>query len=136
MKVLTKNTDYAVRALLELASHDQELVSAKEISEHQKIPYEYLRKILSRLIKEGIVESREGGSGGFRLKAAPSKIRITDLIKIFQGNVQLSECLFRQNICPNRSHCILRKNILKVEKKIIKEFNAITIKKLQKGISL
>lgn len=133
MKVLTKNTDYAVRALLELASNEERLVSAKEISAHQKIPYEYLRKILSRLIKEGIVESKEGGLGGFKLKVAPSKIRVSELIRIFQGAVQLSECMFRQNICPNRASCVLRKNILKVEKKMINELSSITIGTLQKG---
>lgn len=133
MKILTKNTDYAVRALLELASRGEELISAKEISTCQKIPYEYLRKILSRLIKEGIVESREGGMGGVRLKASPKTIKIADLIRIFQGKVQISECMFRQNICPNRATCVLRKNILKVEQKVINELSLITIEKLLKA---
>lgn len=130
MKVLTKNTDYAVRALLELASRGQEFISAKEISDRQKIPYEYLRKILSRLIKEGMIESKEGGSGGVKLKVLPKTIKIADLIRIFQGNVQISECMFRQNICPNRASCVLRKNILKVEQKMISELSSITIEKL------
>ena len=134
MKVLTKNTDYAVRALLELSFEDERFVSAKEISDRQKIPYEFLRKILNRLIKEKIVISREGGLGGFQLSIAPARIKLTDLIEIFQGEVQLSECLFRDKICPNRRSCVLRQNILQVEKKVIDEFRLITIESLKKQI--
>jgi len=131
MKVLTKNTDYAVRALLELSFKEEQFVSAKEISDKQKIPYEFLRKVLNRLIKEKIIESKEGGAGGVQLKVPASKIRLTDLIKIFQGNIQLSECMFRKNICPNRQACVVRQNILKVEKKVVDEFRLITIASLR-----
>lgn len=130
MKVLTKNTDYAVRALLELAFAQGKFLSAKEIADKQKIPYEFLRKILRRLIKEKIVTSREGGSGGFQLRLKPSQVRLADLIQIFQGEVQISECLFRDKICSNRKNCVLRQNILQVEKKVVEEFNAITIESL------
>ena len=131
MKVLTKNTDYAVRALADLAAHKNTVRSAKEISESQKIPYEFLRKILSRLIKNNIVESKEGGAGGFKLKTDPERIKLTDLIKIFQGKVQFSACMFRQDLCPNRKHCILRKNILHIEQNVIKQLGAITIASLK-----
>jgi Rrf2 family protein len=132
MKIITKNTDYAIRALLELSLEEERFVSAKEIADHQHIPYEFLRKILSSLIKENMVESREGGSGGFQLKRSPAKIRLTDLIKIFQGEVQLSACMLRKKICPERRHCVLRKNILQVEQKVIDEFKSITIESLRK----
>ncbi len=131
MKVLTKNTDYAIRALLELSFEDEHFISAKEIAQKQDIPYEFLRKILNRLIREGIVISREGGLGGFQLNLAPTKIKLTDLIRIFQGEIKLSECMFRKKICPNRKHCVLRQNILHVEKKVIDEFRLITIGSLK-----
>ena len=134
MKVITKNTDYAIRALFELSLEEERFVSAKEIADRQHIPYEFLRKILSRLIKEKIVESKEGGLGGFQLKVLPSKIRLTDLITIFQGDVQLSECMFRKKICPERRGCVLRKNILKIEQKVIDEFKLITIETLKKQV--
>jgi predicted ArsR family transcriptional regulator len=67
MKLITRNTDYAIRALLVLADKEGEYVSAREIAEEQDIPYEYVRKILQELIKEKMVVSKEGGKGGFRL---------------------------------------------------------------------
>jgi len=132
MKVLTKNTDYAIRALLELSFGDDQFISAKEIADKQKIPYEFLRKILNRLLKERVVMSREGGLGGFQLNISPAKIKLTDLIRIFQGEVQLSECMFRKKICPNRRNCVVRQNILQIEKKVVDEFCLITIENLKK----
>jgi DNA-binding IscR family transcriptional regulator len=81
------------------------------------------------------VTSREGGLGGFQLNISPAKIKLTDLIRIFQGEVQLSECMFRKKICPNRKGCVLRKNILQVEKKVINEFRLITIASLKKQMA-
>lgn len=130
MKLLTKNTDYAVRALLALSRNGESFHSAKEIADDQDIPHEYLRKIFQRLIKEGLVESKSGGQGGVRLKIAPDKIKIADVIMIFQGSLQLSECMFRKKICPNRARCVLRKNIQRIEKLVTKEFGNMTIQSL------
>lgn len=132
MKVITKNTDYAIRALVALSRHNGDFLSAKEIAERQDIPYEFLRKILNQLIKKDLVVSREGGLGGFHLKVAPSKIKLSDVITIFQGNIQISQCMFRQKICPQRSSCLLRKNILRIEQKVADEFDKITIEQLKR----
>ncbi|MBN1619850.1 Rrf2 family transcriptional regulator [candidate division WOR-3 bacterium] len=126
MKLLTKNTDYAVRALLEL-SKTEDYVSAKTVSKNQKIPYQYLRKILQTLAKNGWAEAKEGIHGGFKLKAEPSQIRISKLINIFQGDIELSDCLFRKKICFNRKHCALRKELKKIEKLVVAEFERLTL---------
>jgi len=130
MKLLTKNTDYAIRALLALGRFEQEFISVKTIAQEQKIPYEYLRKIFQQLLKEGFVESRGGGRGGFRLIRHPGQIVVAEVIRIFQGDLQLSECLFRKKFCHNRAHCVLRKNIQRIEAMVNQEFGAMTIQGL------
>lgn len=130
MKILTKNTDYAIRALVGMCSDPEEFHSVKAIADAQDIPYEYLRKIVQRLIKEGILESKSGGQGGARLKVAPASVKITDLIGIFQGQLQLAECLFRKKICKNRGQCVLRKRILQIEQMVTREFDGMTIQGL------
>lgn len=127
MKLLTKNSDYAVRALLVLAMHKGEYVSAREVAAEQKLPYQFLRRILQVLIKEGLVESREGGKGGVRLVKDPGSIHLVDVINLFQGEVQFSECMFRHKLCANRSTCVLRKRIGAIEEKMVKELEGITI---------
>ena len=130
MKLLTKNTDYAIRALICLGNDRVGFMSAKQIADCQDIPYEYLRKILQRLIKEKLVESKGGGQGGFCLSVDPAQIKIIDIIETFQGDLQLSECMFRKKVCANRGHCVLRRNIQRIEKMITKEFDHMSIKSL------
>ena len=130
MKLLTKNSDYAAQALVYLAQENKEFSSAKEISSEQRIPYQYLRKILQKLIAAGYVESKEGGRGGFRMKISPAKIRLIDVVKIFQGEVQLVDCVFQKKICHNIKVCILRKHIKEAEEIVIKKLKRVTIKNL------
>lgn len=127
MKLLTKETDYAIRALMELAKGDGKFLSAREIAEAQGMPYQYIRKILQVLIKEKIVISREGGRGGFKLQVGSEKIKVSDIIRLFQGEIQLLECMFRKKICEQRPTCVLRKNIQKIEQLVEKEFDGVTI---------
>ena len=130
MKVLTKNTDYAVRALLVLGAHEDDYVSAKKISEEQGIPYQFLRRILQELCRHGFVRTKEGARGGFMLDRGPESIKIREVIEIFQGKVELSECMFRKQICSNRANCVLRHEIMRIEQMVNREFEQITIGKL------
>lgn len=134
MKLLTKNSDYAVRALLVLGANKGSYISARDIAKAQNLPYQYLRRILQVLIKEKLVESKEGGRGGVKIVMAPRNIHLTDVIRLFQGNIQFSECMFRHKICQNRSTCVLRKRIGVIEQKVIKELEGITIGTLLKDL--
>ncbi len=134
MKLLTKNSDYAIRALIVLVKKKDAFLSARAIAKEQGVPYPFLRRILNTLIKNGLVESREGRQGGFKIKKAPAKISIITIINIFQGKVQLSDCMFRRKICSNRTRCVLRKEIKRIEKIVNHEFVNITIEKLSKKL--
>jgi Rrf2 family protein len=136
MKLLTKETDYAIRAIIHLARHEDGFISSRDISSQEGIPLQFLRRILQSLIKAGMVESREGANGGVSLKADPADIRIADLIKLFQGNIQLTECMFRRQICSNRETCVLRKRIRKIENMVTREFESLTIEDLLRDLEV
>ena len=127
MKLLTKETDYVIRAVMNLARGNSEFASSRDISEQEDIPLHFLRRILQSLMKKRLIESKEGVSGGVRLMAKPENIHLTDLIKIFQGDIQLSECMFRSKLCSNRKTCVLRKRISGIEDIVTREFDKITI---------
>ena len=126
MKLITKETDYALRALLNLAREGGYL-SSREIAGREKIPLHFLRRILQSLIKAGVIESREGAAGGVRLKVRPEKICLTDIIKIFLGRIQFSECVFKKKICTNHATCVIRKRIESIESKVADELGNTTI---------
>jgi Rrf2 family protein len=130
MKVLTKHTDYAIRALIVLAENRSDCVSAREISEIQSIPYQFLRCILQKLVREGLVESKAGAGGGVKLAVHPSRIKVAEVIRIFQGEIELLACMFRDTICANRRTCILRRETKRIERMVEKEFAKLTIQKL------
>jgi len=127
MKLLTRNTDYAVRAICYLAGHDKEVVAVPELVKALKIPKPFLRKILQVLNKEGVIRSQKGIGGGFLLAKPAGKIFLVDLIRIFQGPIKLNECILQKKICPNIRACPLKKKIASIEQHVTKELNAITI---------
>ena len=130
MKLVTKESDYAIRAVLFLAQNKERYVSSQEISKADKIPLRFLRKILRVLKENKIIETKEGVNGGIKLKISADKLSLDELISLYQGKVQLTECLFRGQICHNKPTCVLRKRIIKIEDKVKKEFKKITIKTL------
>jgi Rrf2 family protein len=132
MKLINKNTDYAVRAIMTLAGNRDSFMSAKEISEKQNIPYQFLRRVLRPLIGKGLIKSKEGVGGGVKLAIDPKKISVIDLIEIYHGNFQISECMFRGKPCPNRKDCILREEIIDIENDLVSKFEKLTIQKLLK----
>ena len=127
MKLLTKNTDYAIRALLHIARNGEGYLSSREISSDEEIPLPYLRRILNKLRKEEIIITREGVGGGAKINRDPAEIRVSNLIRIFQGDITLLDCVFRKNICINIKTCPLRKRIKKIEKVVVKELESVTI---------
>ena len=132
MKLLTKNTDYAVRALIELARHEEGYLSSRLIAKSQKLPYQFLRAIVSELIKHKLVLAKEGARGGLKLNKSPERIKIIDVIRIFQGDVELSDCLFQKKICANRATCVLRAEIKRIESIVSREFGKRTISSMLK----
>lgn len=130
MKLITRDTDYAVRALSYIANNKKRMVSVSDLVMELKMPRPFLRKILQVLNKNRILKSYKGKDGGFLLSLPANKIFLKDLINIFQGPFQLNECLFKKQICPRRSICVLRKKIGIIEKNLISEINNITIASL------
>lgn len=132
MKLITRNTDYAIRALAYMAGRKKGLVSAAELVKALKIPRQFLRGILQELGRRKFVESHKGVGGGFRLVKRPSSIYMTDIIEVFQGPFSLNECLLKKNICPNKGACLLGKKIAVISKYVESEIGSISIADLIK----
>ncbi len=130
MKLLTRNTDYAVRALSYIAMENGRTITVAELSEELKISWSFLRKILQILSREGLVFSIKGKGGGFRLAQPANRIFLLDLIRIFQGLIRLNACIINNTACPNIRICILKKKIDIIEKSIISELHPVTLETL------
>lgn len=130
MKLITRDTDYAVKALSYIARHKGETLTVSELAKVVRIPQPFLRKILQVLNRKHLVISYKGRGGGFRLAITPKEILLVDLIKIFQGPLKLNECLFKKRICPDITGCVLKSKLDIIEKRVIRELESITIESL------
>lgn len=86
---ITKNTEYALRALYEIAEAGNEKpVNRKYISKKQKISEPFLEKIFIPLQKAGIIDSIRGPGGGFVLRKDASDITVWDVFCAVDSKAQ------------------------------------------------
>ena len=128
MKFIVRDTDYAVRALMFMAKGEKgEIITVDEIVRREKLPERFLRRILQKLAKNDILVSYKGKDGGFSLAKDADRIRITDIINIFQGHVDFAKCLLKGRKCPNTNSCSFRKKLKDIGAYVNKELGKITI---------
>lgn len=83
---ITARTDYAARAMIELAAVEPDaLLKAETIAERQDIPKRFLLNILHDLRVAKLVDSRRGNVGGYGLARPASEIAIADIIRAVEG---------------------------------------------------
>lgn len=84
---ISAKTDYAIRAAVEMAAAtgDGTLVKAEAVAVAQQIPLRFLLSILNELRHAGIVDSRRGADGGYRLSRAADRITLADVIRAIDG---------------------------------------------------
>lgn len=102
---LTTFTDYALRALVYLATNDKRRVTKQDIADAYGISLHHVAKIAQRLAQNGYVEARRGREGGLRLAMDPSEISLGRVVRDFE-EFALVEC-FRgeENQCPIAPTC-------------------------------
>lgn len=77
--------DYALRAAAELAARGDGPATAEQLAVAQGIPGKFLEGILTELRRAGLVTSRRGHDGGFRLARPASEISLADVIRAVDG---------------------------------------------------
>ena len=85
MRVSAK-TDYALRAMVELAAAEGGApVKGERLANSQSIPLRFLENILLQLRNAGLIESRRGADGGYRLARPAAEITLADVIRAIDG---------------------------------------------------
>lgn len=83
---VSARADYAVRALVEIASRASDKpVKAEQIADAQDIPLKFLENILADLRRAGFVDSRRGVDGGYRLQQPATEVSVADVIRAVEG---------------------------------------------------
>ena len=129
-RFITQKVDYGIRALCAIAGKPKELATVAELAQALKVPHPFLRGILQDLNKHGLLRSYKGKLGGFTLGKDPRRIRVIDLINIFQGSLKLGVCVVNKDLCPDIRGCKLRQKLEAAERRVMQELGAVTIQSL------
>lgn len=91
----SKATNYALHTMLFLvAAAPDKRIGVQQLAERQGVSPTYLSKILTSLVKAGMIESASGANGGYRLKRNGEDISFLDIIHAIEGKTSLFECDF------------------------------------------
>ncbi|MEV7008485.1 Rrf2 family transcriptional regulator [Streptosporangium sp. NPDC051022] len=88
---ISARTQYALRAVAELAAAPPGPVPAEKIAVAQNIPRRFLDNILLQLRRAGIIHSQRGPEGGYWLARPAEKITLADVIVVVEGSPEHSE---------------------------------------------
>lgn len=102
---LTRRADYAIRAMVALASSDDEVLSGPRIAAAMDIPPRFVGQVMGPLVKGGLVDARTGRSGGYRLTRPAETITILSVIEACEDQVRRFHCVLRGGPCAENGTC-------------------------------
>ncbi|WP_038246806.1 RrF2 family transcriptional regulator [Ghiorsea bivora] len=106
---LTKYTDYSLRTLLYLGTHQDRLSTISEISKYHNISRNHLVKVVHQLGTNGYILTIRGKNGGIRLARKPNEIQLSQVVRLTEPNMDIQECFSKEtNTCPLIDECKLK----------------------------
>jgi Rrf2 family protein len=106
--MLSQSAIHAIRAMVALAAQGpDEYRGVSSIAESTGSPRNYLGKLLLQLSRHGLVESRKGLGGGFRLAQRADQIRLVDVISAIEDTARWTECALSGRECSETSPCMV-----------------------------
>ncbi len=123
----SKKSEYALRALIELTANYEQAVPVQrtQLANEQRIPLGFLEGILLSLKNAGILTSRRGVDGGYRLRKAPSDVTLGQVIRTLDGPLAPIGCVSQTAYqkcedCPyaDKSACAIQSIMLEVRNAI------------------
>lgn len=128
----SKKCEYGLQAILFMAARDYNIVCpAEEISKKLNIPKEFISKILQSLTESGIIESKKGKSGGFKLAMHPSNIKLIDIVEAIDGLESFNTCVLGFPECTPEKPCPVHDQWGELRAKALEMLSSETIDKFK-----
>lgn len=111
MKLFSEASEYALRAMLFLARCCGKPRRSIEIAEFTKCPEHYLKDVLRKLDRSGLVRSKRGHGGGYELSREASKITLLEVIRAIEVIEPLKKCPLKlksheKKLCAAHAHLV------------------------------
>lgn len=124
----SRTTEYAIRALIPLAQVPaRRYMTVKTIAEQVKVPTYFLAKILQQLAHKGLLRSRKGPQGGYRLDVPAEEIRLLDIVEAMDEPLPFQQDAASRNDYPDGLYCIRDEEWVNLQSKILGYLKANTV---------
>jgi Rrf2 family nitric oxide-sensitive transcriptional repressor len=125
---LTSFTDYGLRMLMRMADSPERACTTAELAEEFGLSRHHLSKIMQRLARAGIVQTRRGAGGGAVLARPAAEIRLGDLVRVLEEGQPLVECFNSPtNTCQLDGRCRLKARLRAAETAFLADLNRATL---------
>ena len=114
----SKTTEYAIRVMVFLSDHRDELYSVNRMHSVLNISYKYLGRLMSKLAAAGLVEVLQGKQGGFRINRSREPIYLYQVIEVVEGLGNYQRCVLGFKSCSSENPCSLHQHWLEPLEKI------------------
>ncbi|RLD06354.1 MAG: Rrf2 family transcriptional regulator [Chloroflexota bacterium] len=102
-----KTTEYAIRVMVYLAKHKEEILSARTLHEALEIPYKYLGRLMSKLADAKLVDVKQGSLGGYQLTKSLDTIYLYQIANLVEGLEDYERCILGFQECSDDHPCSL-----------------------------
>lgn len=93
MFTLSTKSDYGLLLLTLLAKKRKDkFVPLSEIASQSGLPYAFISRIASELHRGGLLKSKEGINGGYKLSGDPKSVSIAQAIEVLDGPWAPTKC--------------------------------------------
>jgi Rrf2 family protein len=126
---VSRKIDYALRAVIHLASEDdgERACSVSEIAARERIPRQFLVKIIQELIHKGLVRSRRGPRGGYVLARPAKDVTFRQVIEAVEGPISLNACTGEHADCFLLGLCGMERIWREGQRRVMELFETTTI---------
>lgn len=125
---------YALRVMIDLAEHaDGAYIPMKEVAQRQDISLKYLERILPILVSARLIEGIHGKGGGYRLTRKPEEYRISDILRLTEGDLAPVACLeCNAEQCKRTAECRTLPLWKELNRRVNDYLDSVTIADLMK----
>lgn len=128
---LTKQSDYGIVLVTEMAAVPDQRHNAPDLAAHTHLPLPMVSKILKILVKAGLLESTRGVKGGYRLSRSAREISVAQVIAALEGPIAITECSEETtDECDYESICRVRGNWLRINRAVREALEQISLEEM------
>lgn len=128
--IFSKTTQYSIRALSFLYKYKDSSHSVNTLHKELNLPYKYLTKLMTELVKQGLVKASRGRGGGFSLAKDADDIFLSDILEAIGEEIQADNCILGFDKCDSLNPCALHNSWEKPKQMIDEMINTTTLKSL------